>query len=176
MKEFGANVGHTTLNGVTSLLLAAQEGNLDVVLCLAKEFKKNVDEVNIDGTSPFHAAVRNEHPDLVQCLIHVLDANIYHVDRTGTKALEYARNAGYNFIAGIFEGAHAVVDMNVEAPAEIVASTTDVDSLSPLAKRQEEESLIVARREADELCQIWLRSKCDCATRRSLRPTSGRRK
>ena len=56
-------------DGWTPLLIAAQQGHLEVVRCLIEEGKVNVNQALTTGETPLHVAVQNSHEAVVKLLI-----------------------------------------------------------------------------------------------------------
>jgi ankyrin repeat protein len=67
--ELGADVNQARADGVTALLIAAQEGNLEVVRCLVGEHGATVGQVANDGNFPLLSASRSEHLDILCYLV-----------------------------------------------------------------------------------------------------------
>ena len=75
-KELRADVKKAKKNGVTPLLAAAQEANLDVLRCLGKELGADVNKALNSGATPLFMAAQNGHLDVVRCLGKELGADI----------------------------------------------------------------------------------------------------
>jgi ankyrin repeat protein len=78
--------------GATPLLIADQNGHLDVVRCLGMELGADINHVMADSATPLLLAAQKGHLDVVQCLclVNKLGADINYADRDGCTALMMA--------------------------------------------------------------------------------------
>jgi ankyrin repeat protein len=95
VNELGADVNQRLRDGTTPLLLAAKNGRLDVVCCLAKELGANVNQANAHGVTPLHRAAGNAHLDVVCCLVKELGADVNQADQDGVTPLYIASRKGH---------------------------------------------------------------------------------
>ena len=86
--EKGANVNAETWDGVTSLMYAVQNENLDIVEFLLEK-GANPNKKPLNGVSPILAAIKTENLPLVELLIRN-EANINIGDKDGITPLMYA--------------------------------------------------------------------------------------
>ena len=66
----GADKEEADNDGVTVLLIAAQEGHLEVVRYLVMEVLLDVNKARNNGWTPLHAASNEGHIDIMKCLMH----------------------------------------------------------------------------------------------------------
>jgi ankyrin repeat protein len=129
--ELGADVNQARADGVTALLIAAQEGNLEVVRCLVGEHGAAVGQVANDGNFPLLSASRNQHLDVLCYLVdHRADVDQAR-DEDGHTCLFEASVAGrIDVVKCLVEVLHADVnkeDTNGNTPMHAAARFGHVD-------------------------------------------------
>ena len=90
--EAKADVNLHNKDGYTSIIFAAQDGNIDIVQCLIKS-NANVNAPNKNGDTPLIVAAFNGHTNIVKTLIEA-DANIDVQNKDGDTALIIAAHSG----------------------------------------------------------------------------------
>jgi ankyrin repeat protein len=88
VKELGADINHANQDGITALSLAAQEGNLDMLRCLATELgANNVNQASPDGFTPLDTAALKGRLAVVRYLVEELGADVNHAIKDGATPL-----------------------------------------------------------------------------------------
>ena len=89
---------NTSLNSLSTLLVACENGNLKKVKTLLKENYVNVNQENEDGITALSTACQNGHLSVVEYLLTRSEIKINQVDNTGTTPLGKACLWGYDDI------------------------------------------------------------------------------
>ena len=90
----------TTDSGCTPIIIAAQNGHLDIVRFLALEAQANVNQARTtDGTTPIYIAAWGGHLKIIHFLIQA-GADVNHTDHDGLTALSFASQEGHVEICG----------------------------------------------------------------------------
>jgi ankyrin repeat protein len=90
INECGADVNQANKYGFTPLYRAAQEGQVELVLTLAKELGANVNQAAHDGSTPLHVAAERGNLDVVRALVKQLGADVNTSDELGRTPLMMA--------------------------------------------------------------------------------------
>jgi ankyrin repeat protein len=93
--ELGADVNHRLpVIGATPVFVAAENGHLDVVVCLAKVLGANISLPLVDGATPIFIAAQNGHLAVVMCLGTGLGADVNPAKIDGATPLLIAAEKG----------------------------------------------------------------------------------
>jgi len=106
-----ANADLANNNGTTPLLMASQEGHVDVVKVLLQH-KENVDLANNDGTTPLLMASQEGHVDVVKVLLQH-KANVDLANSDGATPLVMASQNGHVEVVQAVLAENATVDLLV---------------------------------------------------------------
>jgi ankyrin repeat protein len=94
-KELGdKSVDHARPDGATPLLVAGQQGHLEVVRVLVAELGANVNQGTQDGVTPLYAAAQQGHEEVVRVLVAELGANVNQGTQNGVTPLHFAAEDG----------------------------------------------------------------------------------
>lgn len=107
MHNSGVDLNKANEKGVTMLIAAARNGNVEVVQALTKLRSVNRDILDCVQQTALIAAIKSEHPDIARILVQA-GANINIVDKDGQTALMIACSKGYTELVKflIVKGAH----------------------------------------------------------------------
>ena len=94
--ELGADANLARRDGVTALLLAAQQSHLEMCRYLVKELGADVNQrVEPSGATPLHIAAQQGNMAVILCLVTELGANISQQKKDGSTPLHTAAQAGH---------------------------------------------------------------------------------
>jgi ankyrin repeat protein len=147
LAELRANVNQAQQNGCTPLIVAAQEGNLDVVRFLVRELGADINQTKINGVTP-HGSLHKETADVVAYLV-----------KAGANPTLSLRGAYHCTAADISRARKASAEQTVYLEAKSHCSNVDCSGAGILkctgCKRA---------RYCGEACQLvhWKAHKADC--------------
>ncbi|CAG2241949.1 unnamed protein product [Mytilus edulis] len=92
----GANINCSDWSGKTSLFVAAENGNLDIVQSLLERTNTNPNKGNKrDGKTPLHVATANGNLEIVQLLLQRTDTDPDKESKAGDTLLHSAASGGH---------------------------------------------------------------------------------
>jgi ankyrin repeat protein len=135
--QLSADVNEAGANGTTALLVASQEGRLEIVKCLVGEYGADVGQAGYSGAFPLMMAAKNRHLGVLRYLVeHGADVN--QATCIGHTCLFAACYAGYlDVVQCLLEDLGADVNQATKAghtPAHTAAIFGHTDVLRCLVK------------------------------------------
>jgi hypothetical protein len=91
VKTLGADANKADSSGATPLIVAAQNGHLEIVQCLLEDLGANVNLAMDGGSTPMMVAASDGHLAVVRCL----GVSINHANQNGLTALTMAAPNGH---------------------------------------------------------------------------------
>lgn len=88
-------MNHAGNNGCTPLIIVAQLGSTDVVVCLVKELGADINQADDNGSTPINIAVMNGHFEIFWVLAVEHGIDLGHADNEGHSPLVYVHKSIY---------------------------------------------------------------------------------